>query len=72
MKPSLHELICDYLVKTKYDDNVTIGEQGEQIIKIVRDYHLVEDKPKTLEELRKDYLQKKSDWIKTFQKKENK
>ena len=45
MKPSLHalitEAICDY-VDLSIDKS---SELAEQIIKIVRDYHLVEDKP---------------------------
>ena len=44
MKPSLHELISRYLIEVRYDNNHVTEELAEQIIKIVRDYHLVEDK----------------------------
>ncbi len=52
MKPSLHELISKAIYD--YDDDLVedwecldkehCDELAEQIIKIVRDYHLVEDK----------------------------
>jgi len=52
MKPSLHELISkairEYPIKDDwgvgYLDETVCDELAEQIIKIVRDYHLVEDK----------------------------
>ena len=48
MKPSLHELISKtiYLYSPRGIDitEEESGELAEQIIKIVRDYHLVEDK----------------------------
>jgi len=50
MKPSLHELISqriydyDYeLDRKEFFDKEHCDELAEQIIKIVRDYHLVED-----------------------------
>ena len=49
MKPSLHKLITDriyYWTDRNLDEWITRGqaeELAEQIIKIVRDYHLVED-----------------------------
>jgi len=51
MKPSLHELISDRIFNYTLDSSVEeplhrteCDELAEQIIKIVRDYHLVEDK----------------------------
>ena len=51
MKPSLHELISDAIQVHErhsgvYDwvDREDCDELAENIIKIVRDYHLVEDK----------------------------
>jgi len=48
-KPSLHELIADEIHHFLFMDDINISnpdceELAEQIIKIVRDYHLVEDK----------------------------
>ena len=49
MKPSLHELIVNVIETYLYENrniDITIEESdelAEQIIKIVRDYHLVED-----------------------------
>jgi len=49
-KPSLHELISNeiykemLIIKRKDWTEQTCDELAEQIIKIVRDYHLVEDK----------------------------
>jgi len=50
MKPSLHELIRDKIFNYTLDSHVEeplnfveCDELAEQIIKIVRDYHLVED-----------------------------
>jgi hypothetical protein len=43
MKPSLHELIVNELMKNTQLSDLTCYELAEQIIKIVRDYHLVED-----------------------------
>jgi len=48
-KPSLHELISNeiykemLIIKRKDWTEQTCDELAEQIIKIVRDYHLVED-----------------------------
>ena len=41
-KPSLHELISDAIFDVALDRK-TCNTLAEQIIKIVRDYHLVED-----------------------------
>ena len=49
-KPSLHELISNeiykemLIIERKDWTEQTCDELAEQIIKIVRDYHLVEDK----------------------------
>jgi len=43
-KPSLHELISRELLGHTCTDIEECDEIAEQIIKIVRDYHLVEDK----------------------------
>jgi len=49
MKPSLHELIVNVIETYLYENrniDITIEESdelAEQIIKIIRDYHLVED-----------------------------
>ena len=47
MKPSLHELITDEIHHYLFMDDINISnpdceQLAEQIIKIVRDYHLVE------------------------------
>ena len=44
MKPSLHELIQKEILEVTNLNNIQSGALAEQIIKIVRDYHLVEDK----------------------------
>jgi len=44
MKPSLHELIVKTIQEYGFLNKNEIDELAEQIIKIVRDYHLVEDK----------------------------
>ena len=48
MKPSLHELITDEIHHYLFMDDINISnpdceQLAEQIIKIVRDYHLVDD-----------------------------
>jgi len=45
MKPSLHELITQKIYELRWTDihYEDCEETAEQIIKIVRDYHLVED-----------------------------
>jgi hypothetical protein len=44
MKPSLHELISNHVIEYCGNMSKEAGDLlAEQIIKIVRDYHLVED-----------------------------
>jgi hypothetical protein len=45
-KPSLHELISKEISLSTDLSGLQCGELAERIIKIVRDYHLVEDKPR--------------------------
>jgi len=45
MKPTLHELISRHIIEYCGDMSTEAGDLlAEQIIKIVRDYHLVEDR----------------------------
>ena len=44
MKPSLYDLIVEAIKGYDKDEAMYREELAEQIIKIVRDYHLVEDK----------------------------
>ena len=44
MKPSLHELISQAIFEAPNSNWEECQKTAEQIIKIVRDYHLVEDK----------------------------
>ena len=43
-KPSLHELISQKIFESPNSNWEECQQTAEQIIKIVRDYHLVEDK----------------------------
>jgi len=59
-KPSLHELITSEIYKIRFNDNLQYQdceELAEHIIKIVRDYHLVESEPSPLlDEISGGYL----------------